>query len=379
MPVRRSDRRARLGWVRAYLRRPVCAVWAAVILLFLGFLSSACSAPQVKPAKTVRAKGVYHLVRAGETLSGIARAYHIDMQELAEANNIDNPNLIETNRVIFIPDADQVIDDVMSLPSIRKTEDPGKTPRMAGPPEKSAAMPKKEILVLPREEGVVQERPLADNQPASTTIRIKPRRDMDRLMAEGEAPAVAGTSPRAKDTPRKDASGEAAAVYKRADREAPAALPHEQPKPVLESAPEQKTDSEAGKREPESLRFDRKRFIWPVRGRVVSRFGIQPNGMYYNGITIAAKPGLPVVAAADGTIIFSGPLKDYGETIIMKHEDGYATVYTHLGRINVKLDDHLKKGVQIGMTGSFEKKGESGMIFEIRHKNKARNPMFFLP
>lgn len=363
-----------MGSLRAYPRVPVAAVRAAFILLFLGFLASSCSAPQVKPVKTVRAKGVYHLVRAGETLSGIARAYHIDMQELAEANNIDNPNLIEANRVVFIPDADQVIDDVMSLSSIRRTADPAKTPGIDGPPEKSAAMLKKDALVLPPEEGAVLERPLTDNQPASTTIRINPRRDMDRLTAEGEAPAVAGASPKAK-----DALEEAVAAPKHAAREAPAAMPQEPPKPVMESAPEQKANSEAGKREPESLRFDRKRFIWPVRGRVVSRFGIQPNGMYYNGITIAAREGLPVVAAADGTIIFSGSLKDYGETIIMKHEDGYATVYTHLGQRNVKLDDHLKKGVHIGMTGSSEKRGESGMVFEIRYKNKARNPMFFLP
>ena len=368
-----------MGSLRAYPRGTVAAVWAAIILLFLGILASACSPPQVKPAKTVRAKGVYHLVRAGETLSGIARAYHIDMQDLAEANNIDNPNLIEANRVIFIPDADQVIDDVMSLPSVRKTEDPGTTPRIAGLPERSAALPKKDALVLPPEEGKVLERPLTDNQPASTTIRINPRRDMDRLMAVGEAPAAAGASLKAKDAPRKDAPGEAAAAQKHAEREAPAALPQAPSKPVMESAPEQKANSEAGRREPESLRFDRKRFIWPVRGRVVSRFGIQPNGMYYNGITIAAKAGLPVVAAADGTIIFSGPLKDYGETIIMKHEDGYATVYTHLGQRNAKLDDHLKKGVQIGMTGLSEKRGDSGMVFEIRYKNKARNPMFFLP
>ena len=368
-----------MGSLRAYPRGPVAAVRAAVLLLFLGVLASACSSPLVKPAKTIRAKGVYHLVRAGETLSSIARAYHIDMQELAEANNIDNPNLIEANRVIFIPDADQVIDDVMSLPSIRKTEDPGKTPRIAGSPEKSGALPKEDALVLPPEEGTVLERPLTDNQPASATIRINPRRDMDRLRAEGEAPAVPGASPKAKDAPRKDAPGDAAAAHKHAEREAPSALPKEPPKPVVESAPEQKANSEAGRREPESLRFDRKRFIWPVRGRVVSRFGIQPSGMYYNGITIAAKAGLPVVAAADGTIIFSGPLKDYGETIIMKHEDGYATVYTHLGQRNAKLDDHLKKGVQIGMTGLSEKRGDSGMVFEIRYKNKARNPMFFLP
>ena len=54
MPVRRSDRRARLGSLRAYPRGPVAAVRAAVLLLFLGVLASACSSPLVKPAKTIR-------------------------------------------------------------------------------------------------------------------------------------------------------------------------------------------------------------------------------------------------------------------------------------------------------------------------------------
>ena len=368
-----------MGMLRAYPRAPAAAVRAVTLLLFLGFLASACSAPQVKPAKTSRARGVYHLVKSGETLSSIARAYHIDMQDLAEANNIDNPNLIAANRVIFIPDADQVIDDVMTVTSVRKTEDTEKTPRIAELPVKSPVAQKKEAPVLPPEEGLVLERPLTDTQPASTIIRINPRRDIDRLTAEGEAPAVAGASPKAKDAPRKDAPGEAAAVQKPAAKDERAALSQGPPKPDIERTPEQKANSDAGKREPESLRFDRKRFIWPVRGKVVSRFGIQPNGMYYNGIAISTKAVLPVVAAADGTIIFSGPLKDYGETIIMKHEDGYATVYTHLGERKVKLDDHLKKGVQIGMTGPAEKKGDAGMVFEIRYKNKARNPMFFLP
>jgi lipoprotein NlpD len=368
-----------LGGLRAYTRGPVAAVRVVVVLLLFGFLASACTVPHVKPVKPGRAKGVYHLVRAGETLSSIARAYHVDMQDLAEANNIENPNLIEANRVIFIPDADQVIDGVMALTSVRKTEDSEKTTRVAEPAVKSADMQKKEAPVLPPEEGEVLERPLTDTQPASTTIRIHPRKDIDRPRAEGEIPVGAGPSAGSKDTPQKAPSREAETVHAPVAKEDQATLSRMPPKPDIERAPEQKANAEAGKREPESLRFDRKRFIWPVQGRVVSRFGIQPNGMYYNGITIAARAGMPVVAAADGTIIFSGPLKDYGETVIMKHEDGYATVYTHLGQRKVKLDDHLKKGVQIGMTGPTQKTGDAGMVFEIRYKNKARNPMFFLP
>ena len=131
--------------------------------------------------------------------------------------------------------------------------------------------------------------------------------------------------------------------------------------------------------EADKIKFDKDRFIWPVKGKIRAKFGIQPNGMYYNGITIAAKEGAPVIAAASGTVIFSAPLRDYGETIIIKHEDNYATVYTHLNSRMVKVDDPVKKGSRIAILGKSQKKGEVLLSFEIRYKNKARNPLFFLP
>ncbi len=84
-------------------------------------------------------------------------------------------------------------------------------------------------------------------------------------------------------------------------------------------------------------------------------------------------------AAAGGTVIFSAPLKDYGETIIIKHEDKYATVYTHLGTRTVRGDARVKKGDRIAFLGKTEESEEPYLYFEIRHKNKARNPLFFLP
>jgi len=85
------------------------------------------------------------------------------------------------------------------------------------------------------------------------------------------------------------------------------------------------------------------------------------------------------VAAASGTVIFSNALKDYGETIIIKHQDSYATVYTNLRSRIVQVDDKVKKGSRIAFLGKTEKKTEPSLNFEIRHKNKARNPLFFLP
>ena len=129
----------------------------------------------------------------------------------------------------------------------------------------------------------------------------------------------------------------------------------------------------------EEIQFDKDRFIWPVKGKVVSRFGIQPNKMNFNGIRIAATEEAAVQAAAGGTVIFSAPLKEYGETIIIKHEDNYATVYTHLGTRTVRGDARVKKGDRIAFLGKAGERVESYLYFEIRHKNKARNPLFFFP
>ncbi|MDP2269068.1 MAG: M23 family metallopeptidase [Deltaproteobacteria bacterium] len=101
--------------------------------------------------------------------------------------------------------------------------------------------------------------------------------------------------------------------------------------------------------------------------------------MFFNGIKIAAAAGAPVVAAADGAVIFSAPLKDYGETVILKHDNDYATVYTQLGERLVKRDERLKKGDKIATLGRSAMKGEALLNFEIRYKNTARNPLFFLP
>jgi lipoprotein NlpD len=301
-----------------------------IVLLIVGSLFTACSGQPIKSIKTFQAKGIYHRVKSGETLYLIARAYNVDVQELAEANNIEDPNRIEVDSVIFVPDARQVIDDIM------------------------ASMKKSDQLPLkpPVRAAVIQ--PRAETLSGMSTIRIRPGKVVDYLSS-------------ALREEKKDAPGP--------EKETPARLAGQVSEPVDKPAVAQEPAAP-----PPSIQFDRKRFIWPVKGRVVSRFGIQPNGMYYNGITIAAGEGMPVVAAAGGTVIFSGAMKDYGETIIIKHEEHYATVYTHLGQRVAKPENHVKQADLIGRLGKGEGKGgEPRLSFEVRYQNKARNPTFFLP
>jgi len=292
-----------------------------LLLICLSFFACVPSSGEWSPYKTKQVRGVYHRIKSGETLWSIGRAYQISVQDIAEINNISDPNLIEVDDVIFIPHANQVIDDVISLA------------RRSG------------VSVKAGKEG-----PLLSSKESEGG----PREDNSKMTT----PISSGDSipkPVAKDAVSQEISAE--------------------------SNMEDKTDQTVKQivNREQSIQFDRKRFIWPVKGKVISVFGIQPNGMYYNGIRIAAMERVPVLAAAGGTVIFSAPLKDYGETMIIKHEDNYATVYTNLGCRMRKVNDEVRKGDQIALLGNSEKKGESYLNFEIRHKNKARNPLFFLP
>lgn len=163
-------------------------------------------------------------------------------------------------------------------------------------------------------------------------------------------------------------------------------VPPREEKKVGEEPPgkaEVKTEGKAkreGKGPPEeNIPADRGRFVWPVTGEISSTFGPQPGGMFHNGIKITAKEGAVVVAASSGTVIFSSSLKDFGETIILKHEEDLATVYTNLGSRTVKVTDQVKRGEPIGRLDNPEKKGRPTLGFEVRIRGKAYNPLLFLP
>jgi lipoprotein NlpD len=121
-----------------------------------------------------------------------------------------------------------------------------------------------------------------------------------------------------------------------------------------------------------------RQFSWPVRGEIISRFGIE-DGLKNNGIAIAAPRGTPVLAAEEGKVLYSGAeLRDYGNLIIIDHDGGFATVYAHNEVNLVRRGNQVRKGeiiAQVGMTGIAER---PVVHFEIRRDGKAENPLGFL-
>lgn len=116
-------------------------------------------------------------------------------------------------------------------------------------------------------------------------------------------------------------------------------------------------------------------FGWPVSGNVISNFGAATNGERNDGINIATPMGTPIHAAASGTVTYSGnELKDYGNLVLIKHEDGYVTAYAHADRLVVNRGDYVTKGQVIGYSGASGDVNSPQLHFEIRHDTQPVNP-----
>jgi murein DD-endopeptidase MepM/ murein hydrolase activator NlpD len=122
-----------------------------------------------------------------------------------------------------------------------------------------------------------------------------------------------------------------------------------------------------------------RQFQWPVaQGVVSSGFGIR-NGAMHSGVDIAAPVGTPVLAADSGVVIFSGTLHGYGNTVIIRHDDGYATVYAHNAHNLVGENARVASGQQIGEIGRSGRTTGANLHFEVRRDNVAQNPLAYLP
>ena len=118
--------------------------------------------------------------------------------------------------------------------------------------------------------------------------------------------------------------------------------------------------------------------LWPAEGRVSSLFG--PRGhTHHDGIDIAAPEGTPVYVVADGTVIFSGALRGYGNTVIVEHRSGLTTVYAHNRENLVQNGVHVHRGETIANIGQTGKTTGPNLHFEVRRNKVARDPLAFLP
>jgi lipoprotein NlpD len=116
-------------------------------------------------------------------------------------------------------------------------------------------------------------------------------------------------------------------------------------------------------------------WVWPASGPIVASFDEVKN----KGVDIGGKAGDPVVAAADGRVVYVGAgLRGYGNLIILKHNSTYLTAYAHNQTLLVKEDQAVRKGQKIAEMGSSDA-DRVKLHFEVRRQGKPVDPLKYLP
>jgi murein DD-endopeptidase MepM/ murein hydrolase activator NlpD len=128
------------------------------------------------------------------------------------------------------------------------------------------------------------------------------------------------------------------------------------------------------------------RFVWPVRGDMMARFGPQGVGRRNDGIDIRASQGTVVKAAASGEVVYAGnQVPGFGNLVLIKHADGWVTAYAHLDQVEVQMKQQVAQGQPLGSVGTSGGATEPELHFEVRFAptpaDKARpvDPVLVLP
>jgi len=149
----------------------------------------------------------------------------------------------------------------------------------------------------------------------------------------------------------------------------PLDAPGAQPAAPAKDAPKQDAPKQVAAAAPAS------EFMWPAKGKLLAGFA-EPRS---KGIDIDGRPGDPVVAAAAGRVTYTGTgIPGLGKLVVIKHDNGFITVYAHNRSILVKEQQNVARGEKIAELGASDA-DRPKLHFQIRKGAAAVDPLRYLP
>ena len=127
-----------------------------------------------------------------------------------------------------------------------------------------------------------------------------------------------------------------------------------------------------------------KGMIWPVNGPITSGFGWREHPIFHDqrfhtGIDIGVPQGTPIKAAGSGVVLFAGVKNGYGNTLIIDHGGGIATLYAHQSALGASVGQPVTRGQIVGSTGCTGYCTGPHLHFEVRVNGEPVDPMGWLP
>jgi murein DD-endopeptidase MepM/ murein hydrolase activator NlpD len=123
--------------------------------------------------------------------------------------------------------------------------------------------------------------------------------------------------------------------------------------------------------------------IVPAMGLMTDGFGRRRDPFtgrraFHRGLDISARRGTPVVASADGVVVFTGRNGGFGKTVRVSHGFGYTTVYGHLDEISVSPGDEIHRGDEVGLLGNSGRSTGPHLHYEVHVDGRAANPLYYI-
>lgn len=271
-----------------------------------------------------------HLVKAGETLDGIAKRAHVPRVLIIEANHLAPPYAVHAGQRLALPRTRHhvVKSGETGFDIAYRYGVPFSAIAVANGLSNDAKVKQGQTLLIP------------------TVLKSAPKPD------GGESP-------------KKD---KAAASEKLAEKPGKLAKA-DTPTPTAAT-----TDEDAAP----------PRLFWPVEGKVRRGFTAREKGDatgdYHDGIDIPATAGTATRAVASGTVLFAGKEpQSFGNLVVIDHGGGWQSAYGFLGKATVAKGDTVTAHERVGLVGHSGKATRDELHFELRRANKPVDPVAFLP
>ncbi|HEY5290539.1 MAG TPA: LysM peptidoglycan-binding domain-containing M23 family metallopeptidase [Caulobacteraceae bacterium] len=331
----------------------------------------------VTDGKVVSAHGMYrdYEVQQGDHLDAIARDLNTSRDELIDANRLRRPYRLHPGEHIKVPVAKAYVvvsGDTLAGVAKRFGVGLGELSSLNDLPGHGRLTPGMFVALPARYD---------DRGPSRETftqeVYTQPR---PRATYETRAP----TSPYAAGPYAPSAEALAAAAARREQASRPAGTgPSYQARPVETYAPR---PYEAPVNAAALASSAHGKFIWPIKGPILSPFGTTGMGRRNDGVDISAPEGSEVRAAAVGQVVYAGDqVPGFGNLVLIKHSGGWVSAYAHLASLSVHMQEEVSQGEAIGTVGESGGVSQPQLHFELRYaatsadKAKPLDPQQILP
>jgi murein DD-endopeptidase MepM/ murein hydrolase activator NlpD len=338
----------------------------------------------------VKALWKEHFVKSGETMSDIAVAYGVSMSDILKANELKDANRLAEKQLLLIPDSGEAVEATLEEVLTRKA-------RVLAAREQ--VVPVKVTAYVVAQGDSLWSIASSQNLEIDTLFGCNDLKNPDRLR-----PGVTLRIPnqdgifytvKKGDVLEKIAKnygipverirkGNGEGVLKPLQEGKEIFLPGARPE-AADPAPAKKSGSSksGGRSEGKTVSSASRSYRWPVVGRINSPFGWRRHPVtrrrdFHTGIDIKAPRGRAIKAAKAGRIEYAGWMGGYGRVVVVRHNDGYSTLYAHCSSLSVRNGQSVSQGQTIASVGTSGRTTGPHLHFEIRQGKSPMNPLKLL-